>query len=78
MLNQSSSIIPAQNNIRISLNRITNPLDVLTTSSFSIATYYSSSLLGLVDVGAVSGFTPTVGTISIATVSVVPSSYTVL
>lgn len=76
-LNSSSANIPAQT-LRLTILGVINPRDTQTTSSFSVVTYHSSNLQGLVDSGSIAGATSTQGTISSFTVSVVPSSYTVL
>ena len=77
-LNDSTSDIPAQNNITIAISGVVNPPDTSTTGDFTISTYYSNSESTIVGSGTVGGVTPTQGTISIATVSVVPSSYVAL
>lgn len=76
-LNASSSVttIPSQNSITLSINGVINPPDTTTTGSFTITTYYTSNTIGVVETGTIAGVTSTVGTISINTVSVVPSSY---
>lgn len=76
-LNSSSSvsIIPSQSNIILSVMGVVNPGDTSTSGSFAITTYYSSNTQGVVDTGVIAGITSTIGTISINTVSVVPSSY---
>jgi hypothetical protein len=53
-------------------------MDISITTPFFITTYYTQNQLGLVDVGNATGFTAIVGTIAIATVSVIPTSYKVL
>lgn len=76
-INASSTVttIPAQGGIVLSINGVINPPDTSTTDIFTITTYYTSNTQGVVDVGTASGVTPTQGTISINTVSVIPSSY---
>lgn len=76
-INGSSANIQSQS-FTLTISGIINPPDISTTNSFTIYTYYSSSLQGLVETGSISGITATVGTISFTTVSVIPSSYTVL
>jgi len=76
-LSASSSGIAAQT-LRVTILNITNPGDTSTSDSFSISTIYNSSQpSGITDTGTAAGVTATIGTISINTVSVVPSSYLV-
>ena len=76
-LNGSSTVttIPAQAGISLSINGVTNPGDTATTGNFIITTFYTSNTQGVVDIGSIAGVTSTTGTISINTISVVPSSY---
>jgi hypothetical protein len=72
------TIIPAQNGISLTMHGIVNPPDTATSGSFTITTFHTSNTLGVVDVGTIAGVTSTPGTISINTISVVPSSYVVM
>jgi hypothetical protein len=76
-LNASSTVttIPAQAGISLTINGVTNPPDTATTGSFTVTTFHTSNTQGIVDVGSIAGITCTPGTISINTISVVPSSY---
>ena len=77
-INGSSANIAAQT-LRFTIFNITNPGDTSTSGSFSITTYYNNSKSGgITDSGTAAGITATIGTISINTVSVVTSNYTVL
>ncbi len=75
-INGSSSNVGAQT-FTLTINGLTNPGDISKTNDFQITTYYGSSQSGVTNTGSATGITPTAGLISIATVSVVPSSYTV-
>ena len=75
-LNSSSSTINAQT-FQLTIFNITNPGDTSTSGNFSITTYYTSNTGGLTDTGSAPGVTSSIGTISINTVSVIPSSYIV-
>ena len=77
-LNDSTSDIPVQNNISVAIEGVVNPADTTTTGDFTIQTFYNSSEATIVGSGTASGITPAPGTISIASVSVVPSSYVAL
>jgi hypothetical protein len=69
----TSNIVPQT--FTLTIIGITNPGDTSTSGSFTITTHYTNDLAGQVDRGVAAGVTCTVGTISINTVSVVPSSY---
>lgn len=77
-LNSTSSSIPAQTGIKLSITGILNPPDNLTTAAFTITTYYTSSVQGVVESGTIVGVTCTPGTIAINTISIIPSSYTAM
>jgi len=64
--------------LTLSVSNIINPPDATTTGPFSITTYYTSNVLGVVDTGTASGITSAPGTIALSSVSIVPSSYVVL
>lgn len=74
-LNASSSTLPAQTGIKLTVSGVLNPPDILTTAAFTITTYYTSSVQGLVEVGTISGVTSNPGTIAIGTISIIPSSF---
>ena len=77
-INGSTSDITSGQTLQLAISGLTNPGDTATSGTFSIETYYSLDQVGLTQAGTAPGITATVGTINMATVSVVPSSYVVL
>jgi hypothetical protein len=74
-LNASLSILPAQTAIRLTVNGVLNPPDISTTAAFTITTYYTSNIQGVVESGTLAGVTCIPGTIAIGTISVTPTSF---
>lgn len=74
-LNASSSALPAQTGLKLTVSGVLNPPDISTTTAFTITTYYTSSVQGVVESGTIAGVTCIAGTIAIGTITIAPSSF---
>ena len=72
-LNSSTSSIPSQT-LTLTVSGITNPPSTLTTSSFSVTTYYTSNINGKVNEGSIGGITATKSTLDYTKVVISSSS----
>jgi len=72
-LNSSTSNIPAQT-FNLTVSGVTNPPSTLTTSPFSVTTYYTSSSNGKVDSGTIAGVTASKAAIDYTKVMITSSS----